>query len=166
MTRCLSCQCQLIICIHIDGRAILCASVIALPIALCGVMRLPENRQQGFKAAFFRIIDNPHNLCMASASAAYLFIGWVRGQATCITNRCAIDAVQLPEQPFRAPKTTKPQLNISQPFWKRRHNRRAQNGVIQRAYNRHIPPRQCLCGGRQSVFEWIRKKHAQSASKK
>ena len=146
---------QLVIGRAIDRRAILRADIIALAIALGRIMLFPESLQDRFQRHDVRVEHHHHDFGMASAAGADLFIGRVRRYAARVANRSAVDTVDLPEQPFRAPETAKAQMHLFQMVRERAHGRRAQNAMRGAVPDWRVTARQCFSHQRHAGFERV-----------
>ncbi len=86
-----------------DGGAILAADVIALAIALGGVMPFPEGLQQRHVGVGIRVMDDEHGLGVPGGTRTDLPIIRVCYMATGIAHGGAVNAL-LPVQAFRPPE--------------------------------------------------------------
>lgn len=99
--------------VGIDCAAILGAGVIALPVALRGIMTFPKGLEQRLIADFCRIEYDKHNFGMASVTGANLFICCVWREAASIPDGGRKNAVtKLPKQPLRAPKAAEREYGL------------------------------------------------------
>src|SRR5271167_4089502 len=96
----------------IDCRPVLGPDVVALAHALGRVMALPEQLEQCLVAREFRIIDDEHGFGVATAAAAHLFVGRVRGGPAGVADRGDPDARRFPEHPLRTPKAAEPEDSL------------------------------------------------------
>ena len=90
---------------RINGRAILCAVVVALTHALRRVVVLPEDLQQLFVADYRRVIDHAHRFRMPGFAGADFAIGRIRRVTARVASRRAVNAGELPEEALNAPET-------------------------------------------------------------
>ena len=135
------------------------ANVIALTIALGRVMLFPERLQDRLQRYDGGIEYHHHDLGMAGTAGADLFIGRVWRHATGITDRSAVNAFDLPEQPFRTPETAKAQMHLFQIIRKRTHGRRAQNAMRGAVPNWRVTTRQCFSHQWHAGFKRVGKQH-------
>src|SRR5258708_8065966 len=89
-----------------NNRAVLGADVVALPHALCRIVRLPEQLQQGLVGNRRWIVDHEHHFSMPGPAAAHLAIVRVDCSAAGIAHGRGVDAALFPEQALCAPEAS------------------------------------------------------------
>mmetsp|Transcript_100981 Transcript_100981/g.174449 ORF Transcript_100981/g.174449 Transcript_100981/m.174449 type:complete len:297 (-) Transcript_100981:139-1029(-) len=101
--------------IGVDPGAVLGAPVVALPVALRGVMALPELAQQVAVAHLLGIIHNHYHFVVACPAGADLSVGRVGGGTPGVPHRGVVHAWHLPEPLLGAPEAARAEHCLLQP---------------------------------------------------
>src|SRR5580693_607746 len=132
---------------YVDCRAILRACIVALAHPLSGIVRLPENPQQGLVGNNFRIVDHPHNFSMTREAGAHLFVCRIGCVPASVAHCSRIHPGKLPEKLLRPPKTSEPEYRLGKPSRKRRYHAPTAHKMSLRNGEPGAPSRKCvLCG--------------------
>ena len=91
--------------VHVDHRAVLAAAIIALAIALGGVMALPEQLQQVAEVNLRGVPHHPHHFAVARAAGADLLVGGLLEGSSRVAYRGGHHPRQAPEALLCSPET-------------------------------------------------------------
>ena len=142
--------------VHKDRGAVLAAAVIALAVALGGVVAFPEELEQIAEVDPLPVPHHPHHLRMAGASTADLLIAGGNALATGIAHGGGDHTGQAPEAFLRTPETAAAEEGFAFPFPRRRPDRGVEHGVdqlLRRAWAHRLVD--AGAGGAEQVTEQV-----------
>lgn len=134
---------ELLLCVDVDGRAVLRPEIVPLPHPLGRVVAFPENFEQVGEADLLRMEDNPHHLCMARPSCADFSVGGVRCVSSRVAHLGGINPFLSPKLPLRSPETAHSKYDHLCPVWKRRNSLVTVHIMFGGHFDAVSPARQC-----------------------
>ena len=150
---------------EVDARAVLGADVVALAHPLGRVVLLEEDLEQVGVGDLLRVEGDHHRLGVAGPAAADLLVGRVRRGPVHVADRGRVDAVEVPEEPLRAPEAAEGEVGDLDPVRERRLQRRVEHGVALGDLEGGLAAaRQRLLGGGHARLLGLHRRHQLSES--